>query len=299
MMRYPGLTLATTAHNNEKMSADMLRSFEANVGCVEEIVVVDDASKTPYTPPDLQTPVRLVRHESALGFCKASDRALREVRTKFALLADADILFEPGDFAGGYEEFQNGNWAWVNFRQVSFQGVPQDAYEQPLMPPWIFAAGNQAFRWWAKLQRPPMQLPVGTRIFKVEVAHSSCTLVNMEAFHAVGGFDAWYWQCQSDTDLSLRLRAQSRRVGIDTGYCVKHEGAGGKSGGPARVLDLYRSQLHLYEKFYPSSRFYLRPLLFVRHLLEVGWFGLVALFKNEPRLQLRLEMLKGVLKGYH
>ena len=299
MTRYPDLTLATTAHNNQKMSHDMLHSFEANVGCAEEIVVVDDASKIPYTAPSLETRMRLVRNQSALGFCKASDRALREVGTRFALLADADILFEPGDFASGYEEFQQGNWAWVNFRQVSFQGISQDAYEQPLMPPWIFAAGNQALKWWEKFQRPPAKPSPGTRIFEVEVAHSSCTLVNMEAFHAVGGFDGWYWQCQSDTDLSLRLRGQGRRVGIDTGYRVKHEGAGGKGGGPVRILDLYRSRVHLYEKFYPSSRFYLRPLLFLRHLLELAWFALVALFKNEPRLQLRLEMLKGVLKGYH
>lgn len=79
---------------------------------------------------------------------------------------------------------------------------------------------------------------------------------------------------------------------------MKHDGAGGKGGGPARVLDLYRSRIYLYEKFHPSSRFYLRPLLLVRHVFELGWFALVALFKKEPRLQLRLEMLKGVLKGY-
>jgi N-acetylglucosaminyl-diphospho-decaprenol L-rhamnosyltransferase len=297
MTLYPDLTLATTAHNNVEMSAAMLRSFEANVGCAEEIVVVDDASKTPYVAPSLDAPMRLIRIDRALGFCKASDRALREVHTKFALLADADILFEPGDFAGGYAEFQKANWAWVNFRQISFQGVPQDAYEQPLMPPWIFAAGNQALKWWEKFQRGPAPSP-GTRIMEVEIAHSSCTLVNMEAFHAVGGFDGWYWQCQSDTDLSLRLRKNGRHVGIDVGYCVKHDGAGGKGGGPARVLDLYRSRVHLYEKFYPSSRLYLRPFLFMRHLLEVAGFALVALFRNEPRLHLRIEMLKGVLKGY-
>jgi GT2 family glycosyltransferase len=295
--RYPDLTLATTAHNNAGMSVEMLRSFEANVGCAQEIVVVDDASKTPFPAPSLQAPLRLIRNDSALGFCKASDRALREVRTKYALLADADILFEPGDFAGGYAEFQRDSWAWVNFRQVNFQGVPQDAYEQPLIPPWVFATGNQVMRWWEKFQPRPAPAP-GTRIMEVEVAHSSCTLVNMEAFHAVGGFDGWYWQCQSDTDLSLRLRKSGHRVGIDAGYSVKHDGAGGKGGGGARVLDLYRSRVHLYEKFHPTSRFYLRPLLFVRHLLELAWFALVALFRNEPRLHLRIEMLKGVLKGY-
>lgn len=297
MTQFDDLTIATTAHNNEQTSAQMLRSFEANLGTVAEIIVVDDGSRDPYRAPTSSSPVRLIRTEQAQGFCHASDVALRAVQTKYALLVDADVLFEPGDFAGGLAEFQRGNWAWVNFRQTNFQGQPQSAYEQPMIPPWIFAAGNQVFKVWEKFQRPPIPAP-DARIVEVEAAHSSCTLVNMEAFRAAGGFDRSYWQCQSDIDLSLRLREAGQRVGIDFGYCVKHEGAGGKTGGSARVLDLYRSRLHLYEHFHPASRFYLRPLLFVRHALELACFALVALFKNEPRLQTRIEMLKGVLKGY-
>jgi GT2 family glycosyltransferase len=297
MTQFDDLTIATTAHNNEQTSAQMLRSFEANLGTVAEIIVVDDGSRDPYRAPTSSSPVRLIRTEQAQGFCHASDVALRAVQTKYALLVDADVLFEPGDFAGGLAEFQRGNWAWVNFRQTNFQGQPQSAYEQPMIPPWIFAAGNQVLKIWEKFQRAPMPAP-DARIVEVEAAHSSCTLVNMEAFHAAGGFDRAYWQCQSDIDLSLRLREAGQRVGIDFGYCVKHEGAGGKTGGPARVLDLYRSRLRLYEHFHPASRLYLRPLLFVRHALELAWFALVALFKNEPRLQTRVEMLKGVLKGY-
>lgn len=297
MTRFTDLTLATTAHNNEQTSGEMLRSFEANLGSIEEIVIVDDGSTQPYSAPDLSSPVRVIRTEQPHGFCHASDVSLGAVTTRYALLVDADVLFEPGDFAGGFAEFQKGDWAWVNFRQTNFQGQPQGAFEQPLMPPWVFAAGNQALKLWEKFQHGPAPTP-NSRIVEVEAAHSSCTLVNMEAFRAAGGFDRWYWQCQSDIDLSLRLRRVGHRVGIDFGYCVKHEGAGGKSGGAARVLDLYRSRVHLYEHFHPASRFYLRPLLFVRHALELAWFALVALFKNEPRLRMRVEMLKGVLKGY-
>jgi N-acetylglucosaminyl-diphospho-decaprenol L-rhamnosyltransferase len=297
MTHFSDLTLATTTHNNYQMLADMLTSFETNLGTVDKIVIVDDGSRRPCALPPVSSGVRLIRNELAHGFCQASDMALGAVRTRYALLVDADVLFEPGDLAGGYAEFRNGNWAWVNFRQTNFQGQPQSGYDQRLMPPWIFAVGNQALRLWEKFQRAPIP-PPGRRIVEVEAAHSSCTLVNMEAFRAVDGFDHWYWQCQSDIDLSLRLRKAGWRVGVDLGYTVKHEGAGGKTGGISRVLDLYRSRLHLYENFYPASRFYLRPLLFVRHLVELGWFALVALFKNEPRLPMRIEMVKGVLKGY-
>lgn len=297
MTHFADLTLVTTTHNNYPMLADMLRSFETHLGTVDKIVILDDGSSRPCRLPPVSSGVRLIRNEQAHGFCHASDVALRAVRTRYALLVDADVLFEPGDFAGGYAEFQRANWAWVNFRQTNFQGVPQAGYEQPLMPPWVFAAGNQVLKLWEKFHRLPAR-PPGARIMEVEAAHSSCTLVDMEAFRAVDGFDRWYWQCQSDIDLSLRLREAGYRVGVDLGYGVKHEGAGGKGGGAPRVLDLYRSRLHLYEQFYPISRLYLRPLLFVRHLFELVWFAVVALFKNEPRLQTRIEMVKGVLRGY-
>jgi N-acetylglucosaminyl-diphospho-decaprenol L-rhamnosyltransferase len=297
MRAFDDLTLATTVHNNAAMGVAMLRSFEANVGSVAGIIVVDDASEMPPQFPSLNSPVFTLRNENALGFCKASDRALREVQTKYALLADADVLFEPGDFEGGYNEFRNNHWAWINFRQTSFEGEPQNSYEHPLMPPWVFVAGNQLFVAWQKLQRAPKARP-GERVAEVDAAHSSCALVNMEAFRAVGGFDLSFWQCQSDVDLSLRLRKAGYRVGVDLGYQVKHHGAGGKSGRVARVLDLYRARLRLYEGAYPHTRFYLRPLLLIRHALEVVWFALIAPFKKDTRLHTRMELLKGVLKGY-
>lgn len=298
MIRFEDLTVATTIHNNAEMSAVMLQSFETNVGRPNEIIVVDDGSCPAITAPSSMVPVRLIRVERALGFCKASDRALREVQTEYALLVDADILFESGDFQTGYSEFRNSNWAWINFRQANFQGQPQDSFENPLMPPWVFAAGNQVFHWWTKLQHRPRQRS-GERIAEVEAAHSSCTLVKMEAFRTIGGFDPWYWQCQSDVEISLRFREHGYRVGVDLGYEVKHEGAGGKTGGDARVLDLYRSRVHLYEKAFPSSRFYLRPLLFVRHLLELAWFATIGLVQKDQRLRTRIELLKGALHGYN
>jgi N-acetylglucosaminyl-diphospho-decaprenol L-rhamnosyltransferase len=299
MKHFADLTLATTVHNNSALSAAMLHSFAENVGSVAEIIVVDDASQPLYTPPQMSSPLRVIRTGQALGFCRASDQALRQVRTKHALLVDADVLFAAGDFAGGYDEFRKGPWAWVNFRQVSFQNVPQESFEEPLMPPWIFAAGNQVYSWWKSRQVPPAPPKPGQRLAPVEAAHSSCTLVKMEAFRAVGGFDPWYWQCQSDIDMSLRLRKSGHGVGVDLGYEVKHDGAGGRSGDRARVLDLYRARVHLYEGAYPASRLYLRPLLFVRHLAEVLWFGALGFFQKDARLQTRIEMLKGALHGYH
>ncbi len=150
-MTFEDLTLATTVHNNAAISSEMLKSFEEHLGTVREIVVVDDGSVTPVPAQVRKSPVRVIRNDQALGFCKASDVALRAVQTPYALLVDADVLFGPGDFASGLQEFRNSRWAWVNFKQVNFQGEPQASYgEDPLMRPWVFAAGNQVFDWWQR-----------------------------------------------------------------------------------------------------------------------------------------------------
>lgn len=292
MNHFNDLSIATTVHDNAAMSAAMLNSFAENVGSVAEIVIVDDGSTVAFTPP---TTARVIRNETPLGFCKASDLALRNVRTPYALLVDADVLFQPGDFAGGFDEFRRGRWAWVNFAQRSFAGVPQDSFEQPLMPPWGFAAGNQLYSTWEKLRGRNCARNSASRIMPAEAVHSSCTLVKMEAFRAIGGFDLWYAQCQSDIEISLRFRKHGYGVGVDLGYEVNHEGAGGRSGGDARVLDLYRARVHLYEHEYPRSRFYLRPLLFMRHLFELLWFSLK---RDASQLALRRRMLRTALSGY-
>src|SRR3954470_8102330 len=104
MTHFSDLTLATTTHNNYQMLADMLTSFETNLGTLDKIVIVDDGSRRPCALPPVSSGVRLIRNEQPHGFCQASDMVLRAVRTKHALLVDADVLFEPGDFAGGFAE---------------------------------------------------------------------------------------------------------------------------------------------------------------------------------------------------
>jgi len=89
---FADLTLTTTMHNNARMSATMLESFETNLGTVDKIVIVDDGSSRPCRLPPVSSPVRLIRNELPYGFCQASDVALRAVRTKYALLVDADVL---------------------------------------------------------------------------------------------------------------------------------------------------------------------------------------------------------------
>jgi GT2 family glycosyltransferase len=301
MPAFPELTIATTIHNNLERWLEMARSFEREAGLPAEIIAVDDGSLIPATITGLQSPLRPLRNDPARGFCAASDQALREVNTPYALLVDADITFLPGDFGAAFDAFKSlPQLAWSNFEQVNATGEAGSSGEQVVPPAWVYALGNQVTgRWLARRLRSYRPVMLNHRIESVPIAHSSSVFVRMDAFREIDGFDLRYRQCLSDNDLSRRLVDAGWQVGVDHGYTVRHDGIGGRTGGPGRTYDLYQGQLRFYETHEPDSRLYLRVLLALRHLLEAA----ALCFRRGDRPEnlrpvFRLRLAISALRGY-
>jgi GT2 family glycosyltransferase len=297
---YSDLTLATTVHNNLERWMEMALSFEREVGLAAEIVLIDDGSRTPVKIEGLRSPLRLLRNETPQGFCAAADRALNEVKTPFALLLDADITFLPGDFAAAFAAFKAvSKLAWSNFQQIGISGHRFNPSEDLLPPAWVYALGNQVQgRWSQRKARTLKPAFVSGRVKSVTIAHSSSTLVRMQAFREIGGFDHRFWQCESDNDVCLRLLRAGWKIGVDQIYAVRHDGVGGRTGGKNRIYDLYRSRLMLYEIHRPGSRLYLRPLLAVRHLLEAVAMLVRPRSGDHLAPSFRFRLASAALKGY-
>ena len=297
---YPDLSVATTIHNNRDRWMEMATSFERHVGTVAEFVVIDDGSREPVKIWGLRSPVRLIRHDAAQGFCGASDKALAEVTTPFAFLLDADVTFLPGDFGHAFAAFKAiPRLAWSNFQQIGSSGEVASPSEDRLPPAWVYAMGNQVqWRWSQWKARTVRSQWLSGRIKGVTIAHSSSTLVRMKAFRDIGGFDRRFWQCESDNDLCLRLRRARWKVGVDQVYTLRHDGIGGRTGGMKRVYDLYRSRLMIYEIHRPSSRAYLRSLLGVRHLVEGAASVVVRRRAEHLSPKFRFRLASAAFKGY-
>lgn len=266
---FSDLSIASTIHNNRNRWMEMALSFEEHLGCPKEIVVVDDGSREIPSIGGLKSPLRVIRNENPTGFCAASARALSEVQTPYALLIDADITFLPGNFQAAYDAFRTTpKMAWCNLGQVDRNGKEGSSFERVIAPAWCFALGNQATRRWESRHASAASPAKSGSIENVTIAHSSSAFVRMNAYRAVNGFDLRYWQCQSDNDLCMRFLKGGWQVGVYHDYKVIHDGIGGKTGGMSRVYDLYRSRLMFYETHRPASRYYLRPILALRHLIE-------------------------------
>ena len=298
---FPDLSLATTIHNNVERWMEMALSFEQHVGTVAEICVVDDGSTVPAQISGLRSPVRLMRHETPGGFCAASDEALNAVSTPFAFLLDADITFLPGDFRNAFAAFKSlPRLAWSNFQQIGASGTVGSPSEDRLPPAWVYGLGNQVQWRWSKWKAKTSKGEwLSGRIKGVAIAHSSSTLVRMQAFREMGGFDRRFWQCESDNDLCLRLRKAGWRIGVDQIYTLRHDGIGGRTGGKKRIYDLYRSRLMIYEIHRPASRSYLRKMLGLRHLAE-GAAAKILGRKRTDHLSpdFRFHLANAAFKGY-
>ncbi len=288
------LTLAATAHNNWGEAEEMIASVEREAGLLHEIVVVDDGSREPRTSIAAKSPVRILRNDPPKCFAGAAADALEGVRTPYALLVDSDVRFLPGDFARTYEAFRaDPKAAWVGFNQVTPDGRPGGAGEHFQPPPSIFARGNVARTAWQRQLEGTEPARQGA-FLPMEIVYSSAVLVRMDLYRSVGGIDRAFRQSVVDYDISARLRAVGGKVGIYPDYTVQHEGHDSNTGGERRIFDTYAGYLYFYEKFYPSTRWWLRPVLSARHLMESCW----CLLKADPRKSQRLKLAKAVWSGY-
>jgi N-acetylglucosaminyl-diphospho-decaprenol L-rhamnosyltransferase len=279
---------------------EMALSFERYVGTVSEFVVIDDGSTVPVRISGLRSPVRQIRNDTPQGFCAASDQALAEVTTPFAFLVDADVTFLPGDFGHAFAGIKAvPKLAWCNFQQIGANNRVVSPSEDRFPPPLVYALGNEVqWRWSRWKARTVRTHWLSGRIKNVSVAHSSSTLVRMKAFRDLGGFDRRFWQCESDNDLCLRLRRAGWKVGVDQIYTLRHDGIGGRTGGPKRVYDLYRSRLMLYEIHRPMSRTYLRGLLGIRHFFEGAAATIARHSEAHLTPKFRFRLASAAFKGY-
>ncbi len=84
------LTLVTYTYNDELLLNDLVACIETWSQKPREIVVLDDGSTIPYAPPEIKTPLRLIRNEVNQGITRAKHKAISAGTSKFILAMDCD-----------------------------------------------------------------------------------------------------------------------------------------------------------------------------------------------------------------
>ena len=224
-----------------------------------DVVLADNGSTdgVPERVAESAGDVRLLRTGGNVGYGAAANAALADARRGWALVANPDIRFEDG----AVDELLAAAERWPRAATLGPAiRTPQGALYPSArdLPSLSTGVGHAALGWvwpanpWTARYRrereDPRERPAGW-------LSGSCFLVDLEAFHSVGGFDPAFFMYFEDVDLAERLgRRGWLHVYVPTAI-VTHEGGHATSREPRRMLRVHHtSALRYLSARYPRRR---------------------------------------------
>ncbi len=219
--------------------------------------------------------IRLLRTGGNVGYGAAANAALADAREGWALVANPDIRFEDGSI----DELLTAAERWPRAATLGPAiRTPQGALYPSArdLPSLSTGIGHAALGWlwpanpWTARYRrereDPRERPAGW-------LSGSCFLVDLEAFHSVGGFDPAFFMYFEDVDLAERLGRRGWLHVYVPSAIVTHEGGHATSREPRRMLRVH----HTSALRYLSAQYPLRRHAPLRWALRAGLGGRMLL----------------------
>jgi N-acetylglucosaminyl-diphospho-decaprenol L-rhamnosyltransferase len=224
-----------------------------------DVVLADNGSDdgVPERVVEANGDVRLLPTGGNVGYGAAANAALADVREGWALVANPDIRFEDG----AVDELIAAAERWPRAATLGPAiRTPQGALYPSArdLPSLSTGIGHAALGWlwpanpWTARYRrereDPSERPAGW-------LSGSCFLVDLTAFHSVGGFDPAFFMYFEDVDLALRLGRRGWLHVYVPSAIVTHEGGHATSREPRRMLRVHHtSALRYLSARYPLPR---------------------------------------------
>jgi N-acetylglucosaminyl-diphospho-decaprenol L-rhamnosyltransferase len=224
-----------------------------------DVVLADNGSDdgVPERVVEANGDVRLLPTGGNVGYGAAANAALADLREGWALVANPDIRFEDG----AVDELLAAAERWPRAATLGPAiRTPQGALYPSArdLPSLSTGIGHAALGWlwpanpWTARYRrereDPRERPAGW-------LSGSCFLVDLTAFHSVGGFDPAFFMYFEDVDLALRLGRRGWLHVYVPSAIVTHEGGHATSREPRRMLRVHHtSALRYLSAQYPLPR---------------------------------------------
>jgi N-acetylglucosaminyl-diphospho-decaprenol L-rhamnosyltransferase len=224
-----------------------------------DVVLADNGSTdgAPERAVAIHPGVRLLRTGGNVGYGAAANAGLADLRSGWALVANPDLRFEPG----AIDELLEVARRWPRAATVGPAIRSPDGELYPSardLPSLSTGIGHALLGWawpgnpWTARYRRERELP---RERTAGWLSGSCLLVDLEAFHSVGGFDPGYFMYFEDVDLGARLTERGWLHVYAPSALVEHEGGHATSRQPHRMQRVHHtSALRYLSRRYPRPR---------------------------------------------
>jgi len=260
---------------------DSLQAFVESLGRATtrslDVVLADNGSTdgAPEAAEAAHDHVRVLRTGGNVGYGAAVDAGLAGAPGRWALVANPDVVLEPGSI----DELLAvaGRWPRAGAVGPAIRTPDGELYPSARdLPRLSTGAGHAALGWvwpanpWTARYRREREAP---RERAAGWLSGSCFLVDLAAFRAVGGFDPGYFMYFEDVDLGERLGRAGYLNIYAPSAAVVHEGGHATRRQPHRMARVHHSSaLRYLARRHPGTRN--APL---RLLLRAGLGGRMLL----------------------
>jgi N-acetylglucosaminyl-diphospho-decaprenol L-rhamnosyltransferase len=223
-----------------------------------EVVLADNGSTdgAPERAAKQHSHVRVLPTGGNVGYGPAANAGLADRRAGWALITNPDIRFEPG----AVDELLAVAARWPRAATVgpAIRTTEGQLYPSARdLPSLSTGVGHALLGWlwpgnpWTARYRREREAP---RERAAGWLSGSCFLVDLEAFHSVGGFDPGYFMYFEDVDLAARLGERGWLHVYAPSAVVEHEGGHATRRDPHRMQRVHHtSALRYLSRRHPGS----------------------------------------------
>lgn len=236
------ISVVIVAFNSRDELAATLPAVLEELSAADELVVVDNASAdgSAELVRELAPGAKLVELPANAGFAAGANRGVEAASGELVVLLNPDAAPQPGFREAIARPLADGRgWAAWMALVTAEQGAVVNTRGGVLHFTGIAWAGGAG-----------EPVPAQPRPAEVPFLSGACLAIPRESWLRLGGFDEDYFLYHEDVELSLRLRLEGGRIGIEPAAVVDHDYE--FSANPAKYRHLERNRWATVLRTYPG-----------------------------------------------